>query len=781
MNCRGWFSCAYPAGRLEQSLGIFGKVDPQMSSVSSAKGGSSSTNGFGGSSSAPVTIAGSARLSAIAAVTNYKPLSPAMNFTETPASELYACNIFSKGVMKERLPKAVFKSVLKTIESGVKLDPSIADIVASAMKDWAIERGATHYAHVFYPLTGLTAEKHDSFLSPDGDGGALTEFSGKQLIQGEPDGSSFPSGGIRATFEARGYTIWDVTSPAYILENPNGTTLCIPTAFVSWTGEALDKKTPVLRSMQALNKQVQRILKLFGHTDGALVSSTAGPEQEYFLIDRNFFFARPDLLNAGRTLFGAKPPKGQEFEDHYFGAIPERVLACMLEGERELYKLGIPIKTRHNEVAPSQYEIAPVFETANLATDHQHMVMLTLKRVAEKYGLACLTHEKPFAGVNGSGKHVNWSMGSSSQGNLLDPGDTPHDNAQFLLMCGAVIRAVHKHQGLLRAVVASANNDHRLGANEAPPAIISIFLGDQLADVFEQIKAGGANSSLPRGTLTVGVDVLPPLPKDAGDRNRTSPFAFTGNRFEFRAVGASQSIAGPLVAMNTIVAESVDYCATRLEKETAGNPSKLNAALQKLLAEIITDHGAIIFNGDGYSEAWHQEAERRGLLNNKCSPEALTALKDKAVEEMFEKYGVLSKRELESRYDIYLEQYCKTVKVEAKLTIEMARTMIFPAAIRYQNQLASTCTNLKMLGYEFDTNTLDKVTGFVKGLQDSTAELETVLGKHGFSDMMAESRHFCDIVLPAMLKVRGFADDLEGYIADDLWPLPTYQEMLFIK
>ncbi|HEY3969370.1 MAG TPA: glutamine synthetase III [Planctomycetaceae bacterium] len=752
-----------------------------MSSASSAKGSSGSTNGFGGGSSAPVTVAGSARLSAIAAVTNYKPLSHPMNFTETPASELYASNIFSKGVMKERLPKAVFKSVQKTIEAGAKLDPSIADFVASAMKDWAIERGATHYAHVFYPLTGLTAEKHDSFLSPDGDGGALTEFSGRQLIQGEPDGSSFPSGGIRATFEARGYTIWDVTSPAYILENPNGTTLCIPTAFVSWTGEALDKKTPVLRSMQALNKQVQRILKLFGHTDGALVSSTAGPEQEYFLIDRNFFFARPDLLNAGRTLFGAKPPKGQEFEDHYFGAIPERVLAFMLESERELYKLGIPVKTRHNEVAPSQYEIAPVFETANLATDHQHMVMLTLKRVAEKYGMTCLTHEKPFAGVNGSGKHVNWSMGSATQGNLLDPGDTPHDNAQFLLMCAAVIRAVHKYQGLLRSVVASASNDHRLGANEAPPAIISIFLGDQLTDVFEQIKAGGANSSLPRGTLTVGVDVLPPLPKDAGDRNRTSPFAFTGNRFEFRAVGASQSIAGPLVAMNTIVAESLDFCATRLEKETGGNPSKLNAALQKLLTEIITEHGAIIFNGDGYSEAWHQEAERRGLLNKKRSPEALAILKTKEIEDLFEKYGVLSKRELESRYDIYVEQYCKTVRVEAKMTIEMARTMIFPAAIRYQNQLASTCTNLKVLGYEFDTNTLDKVTEFVKGLQDSTATLETVLAKHDFTDMAAEARHFCDVVLPAMSDVRGFADSLEGYVADDLWPLPTYQEMLFIK
>ena len=514
------------------------------------------------------------RMAAISAVTNYKPLSPPLDFAKTPAQQLFATNVFSKTVMKDRLPKPIYKSLMKTIEAGEKLDPAIADIVASAMKDWAIEKGATHYAHVFYPLTGLTAEKHDSFLSPDGDGGAMTEFTGKQLIQGEPDGSSFPSGGIRATFEARGYTIWDVTSPAYILENPNGTTLCIPTAFVSWTGEALDKKTPLLRSMQALNGQAQRILKLFGHTDGAFVASTAGPEQEYFLVDRHFYFSRPDLFTAGRTLFGAPPPKGQEFEDHYFGAIPERVLAFMLEAERELFKLGIPVKTRHNEVAPAQYEIAPVFESANLANDHQQLIMITLKRVAEKYGMACLTHEKPFAGVNGSGKHVNWSLGSATRGNLLDPGDTPHENAQFLVFCAAVMRAVYKYQGLLRASVATAGNDHRLGANEAPPAIISIFLGDQLADVFEQIKKGGAKSSIAKGTLTVGVDVLPPLPKDAGDRNRTSPFAFTGNRFEFRAVGSNQSIAGPLVAMNTIVAESLDFCATKLEKATGGDPTQ---------------------------------------------------------------------------------------------------------------------------------------------------------------------------------------------------------------
>jgi glutamine synthetase len=744
-----------------------------------------SANGAGSAGSLAGTLqapAGrSARLAAIAAVTNYRPSAPPMNFMETPAQELFASNVFSKAEMKARLPKAVYKSLVQTIDAGTALDPSIADVVAAAMKDWAIEKGATHYAHVFYPLTGLTAEKHDSFLSPDGMGSAIAEFSGKQLIQGEPDGSSFPSGGIRATFEARGYTIWDVTSPAYILENANGTTLCIPTAFVSWTGEALDKKTPVLRSMQALNKQAQRVLRLFGHTDGAMVTSTAGPEQEYFLIDRNFYYARPDLLTAGRTLFGAPPPKGQEFEDHYFGAIPDRVLAFMLEAERELYKLGVPIKTRHNEVAPAQYEIAPTFESANLATDHQQLTMTVLRKVAEKYGMVWLSHEKPFAGVNGSGKHVNWSLGSASQGNLLDPGDTPHSNAQFLLFCAAVIRAVHKYQGLLRAVVAHAGNDHRLGANEAPPAIISIFLGDQLTDVFEQIKKGGAKKSMAKGTLTVGVDVLPPLPKDAGDRNRTSPFAFTGNRFEFRAVGANQSIAGPLVAMNTIVAESLDYCATRLEKATGGKPEKLNKALQELLTEIVQEHGAIIFNGDGYSEAWHKEAAKRGLLDLKTTPDALPYLIAPETKKLFEKYGVLSARELESRYDIYVEQYVKTIMTEAKLTYEIAQTMIFPAAVRYQNELASTCANLKLVGYEFDTDTLDQVTALVKELQDSCAALKELLSHPHPEDKLEAAKHCRDDVLPAMMDVRSAADRLEGLVADDLWPLPTYQEMLFIK
>jgi glutamine synthetase len=722
-----------------------------------------------------------ARTRAITAVCNHRPIGAPLNFKATPTKELFGANTFSMAVMKERLPKEIFKSLKTTIETGSAIDASVASVVASAMKDWAIEKGATHYAHVFYPLTGATAEKHDSFLVPDGNGGATVEFSGSALVQGEPDASSFPSGGLRATFEARGYTAWDVTSPAYILENPNGTTLCIPTAFVSWTGPALDKKTPVLRSMKAVNVQAQRILKLFGHKDPAMVVSTAGPEQEYFLIDRNFFFARPDLLNAGRTLFGAKPPKGQEFEDQYFGAIPERVLAFMMEVERELYKLGIPIKTRHNEVAPSQYEIAPIFENANIATDHQQMIMLTLRRVAQKYGMECLLHEKPFAGVNGSGKHVNWSLGNATQGNLLDPGESPHENMQFLVFCAAVIRAVDKNAALLRAVVAHAGNDHRLGANEAPPAIISIFLGDMLTDVFEQIKQGSVTGSKTRGMLTVGVDTLPPLPQDAGDRNRTSPFAFTGNRFEFRAVGSNQSIAGPLVALNTIAAESLDYCATELEKATGGDASKLPAAVQALLKTIIEQHGRVIFNGDGYSEAWHHEAEKRGLPNLKTTVDALTVLTKPDVIAMFEKYGVLSKGELESREVIYLEQYVKTVAAEARLTIEIADTMIVPAAIRYQGELASAAANVKAAGLSPDTTLLHSVSTMIGKLQDAIVTLKSTLDYHPSGNILDEAKHYCHKLVPDMLAVREATDTLEGVVADDLWPLPTYQEMLFIK
>ena len=723
-----------------------------------------------------------ARLDAVKAVTDFERSHKGVDYLNTETTDVFGENVFSLDTMRARLPKAVFKQLDQTISTGAKLDSHVADAVASAMKEWAVSKGATHYTHVFYPLTGLTAEKHDSFVAPDGEGGAINEFAGDVLIQGEPDASSFPSGGIRATFEARGYTAWDVTSPAYLLENPNGTTLCIPTAFVSWTGEALDKKTPILRSQQALNKQAQRILNLFGHDDGAQVISTAGAEQEYFLIDRNFFYSRPDLVMAGRTLFGAPSPKGQEFDDHYFGAIPERVLAFMHECERELFRLGIPIKTRHNEVAPGQFEIAPVFESGNVATDHQQLIMITLKKVAERHGMACILHEKPFAGLNGSGKHLNWSMGSSSQGNLLAPGATPHDNAQFLAFCGAVIRAVHKNSKLLRAVIASAGNDHRLGANEAPPAIISIFLGDQLTDVFNQIAKGGAKRSKKAGFLNVGVDSLPVLPRDAGDRNRTSPFAFTGNRFEFRAVGSNQSIAGPIVALNTIVADSMDYIATQLEKATKSNPKRLNAALQKVLKEIMTQHGEVIFNGDGYSEKWHKEAEeKRGLPNLRTTPDALPALTDKATMAMFKKHNVLSNREMHSRLEVYAEQYCMSINVEANLCLEMGRTSIFPAAIRYQSELATSMANLKASGLDADTKTLEKVTGYIKELQDGLDELEQLKDNVKGKDLVAEAKFWCTKVLPKMLEVRAAADALEGYVADDLWPLPTYQEMLFIK
>jgi glutamine synthetase len=721
-----------------------------------------------------------ARRAAITAATNYKHTGEPLDYKETPAASLFGTNVFGLATMKSQLPKEIFKSLKKTIDTGSTLDPRVADVVAAAMKAWALAKGATHYAHVFYPLTGVAAAKHDSFLSPDGEGGAITEFAGKTLVQGEPDASSFPNGGIRGTSEARGYTAWDVTSPAYLLETPNGTTLCIPTAFVSWTGEALDKKTPLLRSGQALNTQATRILKLFGHEKPAMVVSYAGAEQEYFLIDKNFFFARPDLLNAGRTLFGAKPPKGQEFEDHYFAAIPERVMAFMNEADRELFKLGVPVKTRHNEVAPGQFEVAPVFESANIASDHQQMVMVMLKQVAEKHGLECLLHEKPFAGVNGSGKHVNFSFGSATEGNLLDPGQTPHENAQFLVFCGAVIRAVHKYAGVLRAVIATAANDHRLGANEAPPAIISIFLGAQLSDVFEQIKTGGAKSSKMGGTLEIGVDSLPKLPRDAGDRNRTSPFAFTGNRFEFRAVGSSQSIGDPLVALNTIIAESCDFIATKLEGAIAGG-KKLNVAIQEVLAEVVKDHGAVCFDGNGYSNEWHVEAEKRGLPNYKTAVDALPVLEQKDVIALFDKYKVLSPRELHGRYETYLEQYCKTVNVEANLTTKIAKTTIYPAAAHYQRELAKTATAVKEAGFTPDTTVLKQVTELIAKLEAGLGGLATATSHHGAADALAEAKHFATSVLPAMLKVREAADALEAIVDDDLWPLPTFQEILFIK
>src|SRR5687767_12674702 len=548
------------------------------------------------------------RQQAIRAIATTKHQLNRVDFKHVHVKDLFGKNVFNEEVQRQRLPRPVFDALQRTIRQGVPLDPTNADAIASAMKDWAIEKGATHFTHLFQPLTGLTAEKHDSFVAPDATGGAVADFSGKELIKGEPDASSFPSGGLRATFEARGYTAWDPTSPAFIMENPNGSTLVIPTAFLSYTGEALDKKTPLLRSMEALSAQALRILKLFGK-DAKKVFTTVGPEQEYFLIDKNFYYARPDLINAGRTLFGAKPPKGQEMEDQYFGIIPERVLACMAEVEAELFKLGVPVKTRHNEVAPAQYEIAPIFENSNLATDHQNLTMAVLRSTADKYGLACLLHEKPFAGINGSGKHNNWSMSTDAGENLLNPGDNPHDNAQFLVFCCAVIRAVARYSDILRLSIASAHNDHRLGANEAPPAIISIFLGDQLNDIIEQIEKGGAKTSKQGGLFETGVSVLPKLPREAGDRNRTSPFAFTGNKFEFRAVGGSHSIAGPNTVLNAIVAESLDYVATNLEAAVKGGKD-LNKAIQELLPAILKESKKVVFNGDNYTEEWHKEAEK---------------------------------------------------------------------------------------------------------------------------------------------------------------------------
>lgn len=721
------------------------------------------------------------RQNAIAAVTNYKPTTKPLNFAETSPADIFGANVFSDKVMRGMLPKDVYKSLMKTKTTGEKMDSSIAGPIAAAMKEWALSKGATHYTHVFYPLTGLTAEKHDGFLTPDGEGGAIAEFDANLLIQGEPDASSFPSGGLRATFEARGYTAWDVTNPAYILENPNGTFLCIPTAFISWKGHALDKKTPLLRANQAINKVARRFLGIFGNDNGEMVVSNAGPEQEYFLLDRNFYFARPDLMVCGRTLFGAKPSKGQELDDHYFGAIPRRVLAYMLEVERELYKLGVPVKTRHNEVAPGQFELAPLYEQSNLATDHNQMVMTILKSVAKRYGMACLLHEKPFAGINGSGKHLNYSLSTPSQGSLYSPGDTPHENMQFLAVTAATIRAVEKYGKLLRAVVASAGNDHRLGANEAPPAIISIFLGEQLTDIFAQIEKGDLKNSKSKAKLRVGVDTLPALPSDAGDRNRTSPFAFTGNRFEFRAVGSNQSIAGSQVALNTMMAESLDFVCDEIEKITKGNKKKLNDACQKVIQGIMKKHGHIVFNGDGYSDEWQKEAKKRGLPNLKTAADSLPVISDKDVVKMFEKYEVLSKEELESRTEIYHEQYNQAIVTESLLVVKIAKTIILPAAIRYQGELASTAASLKAAGIKPRTGLLEEITGKLRDLQKNTAALEKLMDKDNFKSVEAEAAYLTTKILPAMLIVREVADYLEGVVADDLWPLPSYQEMLFIK
>ncbi|MDP9385911.1 MAG: glutamine synthetase III [Actinomycetota bacterium] len=693
-----------------------------------------------------------------------------------PANQVYGANVFSPAVQRQRLPKAIFRSLQETLDAGMALDPALADAVASAMREWALERGATHFTHWFQPLTGSTAEKHDSFYAPTGDGTAIAEFSGKELIQGEPDASSFPTGGIRATFEARGYTAWDPTSPAFILENPNGALLCIPTAFASWTGEALDHKIPLLRSMDALSRSALRALELLQAGSGAQkVFTTVGAEQEYFLVDEAYYFERPDLINTGRTLFGAKPPKGHELDDHYFGSIPERVLAYMLEAERELAKLGVPIKTRHNEVAPAQYEIAPVFENSNVGADHQQLTMQILQNVARRYGLVCLLHEKPFAGVNGSGKHNNWSMGTDTGANLLEPGETPHENLQFLFFCAAVIAAVNKHQALLRASIASPGQDHRLGANEAPPAIISIFLGAELEKIFTAIESGSGDAATPQAYLGLGASVLPRLPKDSGDRNRTSPFAFTGNKFEFRALGSSMSLSLPNTVLNTIVAEAIDTLAGQLQERLNGG-MELAEAVLAIVKESYAANKQVVFGGDNYSEEWHAEAERRGLANLRTTPDALPWLVDPQTVEVFERYDVLSERELESRYEVFVEQYVTKLNIEAETAASIARTSLLPAAVSYLVQLgaAGDGTGVARIG--------DELSGYVDQLVDRLEALEVANVNHPEDcEVLEAAAYVAESVIPAMDAVREVADRLERLVPDTLWPLPKYSEILFIK
>jgi glutamine synthetase len=690
----------------------------------------------------------------------------------SPDNQVFGANVFSPAIQRQRLPRDVYKRLSRTLARGEALDTSLADAVALAMKEWALEKGATHYTHMFQPLTGLTAEKHDSFYAPTGEGTALAEFSGKELIQGEPDASSFPTGGIRATFEARGYTAWDPTSPAFILENPNGALLCIPTAFASWTGEALDHKIPLLRSMDALSKSAVRALKLFGNREAGRVFTTVGPEQEYFLIDQQYYFERPDLVTTGRTLFGAKPPKGHELDDHYFGSIPERILAYMLDTEKELAKLGVPVKTRHNEVAPNQYELAPIFENSNVGADHQQLTMQVMQNVARRYGLICLLHEKPFAGVNGSGKHNNWSMGTDTGENLLEPGDTPHENLQFLFFCAAVIQAVNKHQGLLRASIASPGQDHRLGANEAPPAIISIFLGAELEKVFGAIERGEVGESTPESFLGLGTPVLPPLPMHGGDRNRTSPFAFTGNKFEFRALGSSMSLSLPNTVLNTIVAEAIDYLAEELEDAQQGGV-ELEAALRPILQRSYAANKQIVFGGDNYSEEWHAEAQQRGLLNLRATPDALPYLLADDTQALFSNYGVLSQRELESRYEVFLEQYVTKLNIESETAASIARTMLLPAAARHVALLLGA--QLAELADETSTE-LEVLVEAIRALESANLE-----DNQPHADVLAHAEYMRDTTIPAMSAVRESADKLEKLVADDLWPLPKYSEILFIK
>ena len=694
-------------------------------------------------------------------------------------AKIFGENVFNDKVMQERLPKKVYKALRKTIDEGKELDPMVADVVAEAMKNWAVEKGATHYTHIFQPLTGVTAEKHDAFITaPRQDGTVLMEFSGKELIKGEPDASSFPSGGLRATFEARGYTAWDCTSPAYVREDAAGAILCIPTAFCSYTGEALDQKTPLLRSMEAINEQALRLLRLFGNTTSKKVTPSVGPEQEYFLVDKQKYLQREDLIFTGRTLFGAMPPKGQEMDDHYFGSIRPRIAAFMKDVNEELWKLGVPAKTQHNEVAPAQHELAPIYETCNLALDHNHLVMEVLKKKANEHGLQCLLHEKPFDGVNGSGKHNNWSITTDDGINLLEPGKTPHENVQFLMVLTCILKAVDEHADLLRESAADPGNDHRLGANEAPPAIISVFLGEQLEDVLEQlISTGTATHSKAGGVLHTGVKRLPDFAKDATDRNRTSPFAFTGNKFEFRMVGSRDSIAGPNVVLNTIVADAFSQACDVLEKA-----DDFELAVHDLIKEYATDHQRIVFNGNGYSNEWVAEAERRGLPNIKSMVDAIPCLAtDKAVE-LFGKYKVFSKAELESRVEIKYENYAKAINIEAKTMIDMASKQILPAVIGYTKSLADTILAVKGAGAPttVQTDLLNDVSKLLEEAKAALVTLEEVTDKAAEAgDMAAEARYFYESVVPAMAALRTPVDKLEVLVDKKVWPMPSYSDLLF--
>jgi glutamine synthetase len=723
-------------------------------------------------------ISSQTRSQAVFEITTGEPISAVK---PKSLEEIWASDVFTLVKMEQALSKTAFKAMKKTMETGAPLDPEVADDVAAAMKAWALSKGANYFAHIFYPLTGASAEKHDSFIVSDASGKAITEFNGSLLTKGEPDGSSFPNGGIRQTNAARGYTFWDPTSPAYILDKPNGATLCIPSVFVSWTGEALDKKVPLMRSNAAMNKAGTRVLSLIEDGPIAPLNSSCGAEQEYFLVDAKFANQRPDLLLAGRTLFGAAPAKGQEFDDHYFGAIPERVQVYMEDVEETLYRLGIPAKTRHNEVAPGQFEIAPYFEAANVAADHQQMLMTVLKNTAKKHGFCCLLHEKPFAGLNGSGKHVNWSVGNATQGNLLDPGDTPHENLNFLIFCGAVIRGVHLYGPLLRAVIASASNDHRLGANEAPPAILSVYLGTEIEKIFEKIKEGKLDGADEGGIMDLGLSQIIPFAKDSGDRNRTSPFAFTGNRFEFRAVGSQQSVSGPLIAMNTMLADSLNWIADKLEAEIASGTDK-PAAVVAVLKELMAEHSPVIFGGDGYSTDWHKMAvEERGLLNLPTTADALPYVLSDEVRSLFSSTGVLSDVELESRYEVYSEIYVMSIGVEANLVIDMAKTMIYPAAMQYLSSLIATYQSSASMGITLDTSIAKTIAETADAMMASVGKLTKAAAKQDFASTDEHMQYCAKDIRGLMDEIRTYADTLEAEIADDLWPLPKYREMLFIK